>query len=415
VSADATYSSFNTLNTRGTVSGGAGNLGYMINFGNRKSDGFLRNNYWDGMDYSGRLDYDLSKRGSLSASFKRSELDHGFPVVNDPDNIYSDYDPDYPTVTEDADTIRMGRLISYPGGKSFKKKKATHFDLGYEQHFKQSNLSISFSRIEARKTATPISCQKVTGTDFSGWGDRKEKTSGIMFDYQTFRFVHHAFSIGYSHRRMQVANMPDIYRIQGGYIEDQYDVTNKFILNLGLRYVHVRELSYPYADPGTTASYRHKVITKLFPAEIYRNLPVNPETRPFSQSTGITISGMLRAPKMGPGGLTESLGTETSLSYGCRHLSTNSRIIWIYDFSQLHRRKQLLRHQHRIDLLQRHYAYTIDSMKFYGAELEFNWTPFKKLAIFGNYSFLKNKFSTDADLPYAVLLRASPETRASCP
>lgn len=33
------------------------------------SDNFLRNNYWNGTDYSGRLDYSLPGNGSLSSSF----------------------------------------------------------------------------------------------------------------------------------------------------------------------------------------------------------------------------------------------------------------------------------------------------------------------------------------------------------
>jgi len=43
-----------------------------------------------------------------------------------------------------------------------------------------------------------------------------------------------------------------------------------------------------------------------------------------------------------------------------------------------------------------HYAYNLDSMKFYGIEWEFNTTLFDKLNLFGNYSFREmDKDKTD--------------------
>jgi vitamin B12 transporter len=57
------------------------------------------------------------------------------------------------------------------------------------------------------------------------------------------------------------------------------------------------------------------------------------------------------------------------------------------------------------------YAYSIDSMKFYGAELEFNWNPFEKLVLFGNYSYLQNEYTQNAKLPYAVLLELPPRNK----
>lgn len=50
-------------------------------------------------------------------------------------------------------------------------------------------------------------------------------------------------------------------------------------------------------------------------------------------------------------------------------------------------------------------------MKFYGVEAEFNWTPFQKLVLFGNYSFLQNEYSKDAVLPNAILLELPPRNK----
>ncbi len=57
------------------------------------------------------------------------------------------------------------------------------------------------------------------------------------------------------------------------------------------------------------------------------------------------------------------------------------------------------------------YTYQIKSMKFYGAESEFNWAPFEKLTLFGNYSFLKNTYSKQANLPASVLLELPPRNK----
>lgn len=301
-SAEVAYSSFNALNTRGTLSGGVGQLGYFINFGNRKSDGFLRNNYWDGMDYSGRLDYALPWKGALTASFKRSELEHGYPVVNDPD--LASYDPDYPTLSDDADTLRMGRLLSHQGGKSFKIKHKTQFDLNYDQPFGNTNLSIKYFldrgsedswSYQLPSAASPPGTNPVQTYQGSRYydpprpatpnatpGDRQERTFGVMFDYQMSLWARHSLTIGYSHRRMDVHNTPDIYRIQGGYIEDQYAMTDKLTLNLGLRYMHVREYSYAYADPETTAKYRHMIYSTEWLPKFTATYRINSQTEAFA-------------------------------------------------------------------------------------------------------------------------------------
>jgi len=283
VSAESSYSSFNTWTTRGTISGGVSRLGYFVNFGNRSSDGFLRNNYYDGMDYSGRLDYALPKKGSVSASYKRSDLELGYPVVNSSASKYtSSFDPDYPFVPDDADTIRMGRLISYPGGKSYKVKKATHLDLTYSQPIRNSELSFKFFKDYGSEDS--YSYQLASGKlsqAFSGQGDRSESTFGVMADYQMNFWARHSLTLGYSQRRMEVANTPDIYRIQGGYIEDQYALTNKLTLNMGLRYMHVREYSYAYKAPGESTSTRHRIYTKLFLPKFTATYHFNPTTEVF--------------------------------------------------------------------------------------------------------------------------------------
>jgi outer membrane receptor protein involved in Fe transport len=59
------------------------------------------------------------------------------------------------------------------------------------------------------------------------------------------------------------------------------------------------------------------------------------------------------------------------------------------------------------------YTYTLNSLKFYGFESEFNWTPTEKLVVFGNYSLLGRKYTADPSLPYAELLNLAPKNKGN--
>jgi hypothetical protein len=80
---------------------------------------------------------------------------------------------------------------------------------------------------------------------------------------------------------MEVMDNPDSFRIAGAYIEDQYTVTPKLIVNMGVRFMAVREFGYAYADPGTTVTYRHKVFTRLALPKFTATYHFNPATEAF--------------------------------------------------------------------------------------------------------------------------------------
>jgi outer membrane receptor protein involved in Fe transport len=59
------------------------------------------------------------------------------------------------------------------------------------------------------------------------------------------------------------------------------------------------------------------------------------------------------------------------------------------------------------------YTYTIKSMKFYGFESEFNWTPSEKLVIFGNYSYLGRDYIKDPIVPNVEPLNLPPHNKGN--
>lgn len=251
------YSSYDTLAERITIDGGVGDLEYFFNYGYRESDGYLRNNDSRGNDYSGRLTYLFPFQGNLTLSYKGSDLDMGYPVVNDP--IRPDYDHNYPTVREYTDTLRKYRTISYPGGKSCREKHTDHYDIIFEQPIKDTSLKLHLFQTRGADDSWSyeLSGNKLV-QKFHGGDERDETTKGAILQYRLNLWENNSLTLGYDQRRMEIKKSGDNYRIQAGYFDNIWAITPKLGLNLGLRYSHLRELSWPYADPGTTEKYRHK-------------------------------------------------------------------------------------------------------------------------------------------------------------
>lgn len=276
------YSSFDTYTGRLTAGGGVGDLGYFLNFGYKESDGYLRNNYWRGMDYSARLDYRFPAEGTIVLSYKSSDLDMGFPVVNDP--ALASYDPSYPIVLQDADTLRKFRAISYPGGKAYREKHSSHLDLVYEQPFEQTALKMQVYQTtggEDNYSYEYDTAKKALVQKFSGGDDRHETQYGGILQYRLDMWENNSLTVGYDYREMEVKTKHDLWRIQAGYFQDIWSVTPKLTFDFGLRYAHARELTYEYADPGTTTRYRHKIKTELWLPKSTLSYRFTPSTEAF--------------------------------------------------------------------------------------------------------------------------------------
>lgn len=286
ITVSADYSRYDTFAGRATVDGGAGNLGYFLNYGYKESDGYLKNNDYHGYDYSARLSYLFPFEGYLTLAVKGSYLDMGYAVVNDPNSIYAGalYDDDYPIVPEDSDVIRRFRSISFPGGDNYKEKETQHLDLSYEQPIKKGKLKFQLYQTTGEEDSYYYTLSNGNLVQkFSGDDAREEKHYGGRLQYILDQWENHSLIVGYDQRRMEVESMEDIWRMQAGYFEDTWSITPKFSAFLGLRYADIREMTYPYADPGTTTKYRHKIKTDLW-------LPKSTLTYRFSPDTEVFVS-----------------------------------------------------------------------------------------------------------------------------
>jgi iron complex outermembrane receptor protein len=103
--AEAGYGSFDTrYGTVGASGGFADFVGYNFSFSEGETDGYLRNNYQDRQNFNGHLSFYLPREMQLSLSVKHSNVEYGYPVLNDPSR--PDWDPSRPTFKGSADQLR---------------------------------------------------------------------------------------------------------------------------------------------------------------------------------------------------------------------------------------------------------------------------------------------------------------------
>ncbi|MFH0725033.1 MAG: TonB-dependent receptor plug domain-containing protein [Pseudomonadota bacterium] len=296
VTLSSDYSKYNSISERISLDGGVADLSYFLNYGYKESDGYLRNNDYSGNDYSARVTYLFPFKGELTLSAKGSDLDMGFAVVNDPNSSYGHYDPDYPIVPEDSDTVRRYRSASFDGGKNYKKKRSMHLDMIYDQPVPTGKLKFQLfqttgdedsyyytlvANTSYRPGVDPPSKKYKLTQSFSGSIDREELHFGGRLQHQFNEWKNHSLLIGYDQRRMETGSTDDVWRMHAGYFEDTWNISSKFSLFTGLRYAFVREFTYAYADPGTTLKYRHLLHTEVLLPKSTLTFRITPDTEVF--------------------------------------------------------------------------------------------------------------------------------------
>jgi iron complex outermembrane receptor protein len=101
----ASYGSYDTQTQEVKVQGAVQAFTYDLAYKHSSSDGYLRHNATDMDTAFGRLGLLLPSDGFITLSASYSDVDRQAPVLNpgqtltDPPGVFSDYDPDYPTVT----------------------------------------------------------------------------------------------------------------------------------------------------------------------------------------------------------------------------------------------------------------------------------------------------------------------------
>ena len=292
------FSRYDSFAGRTTMDGGFSDLGYFFNFGYKESDGYLLNNNYHGHDFSMRTNYTFPFDGRLTLSLKGSHLKHGFAIVNDPDSLLVGhlYDPDYPIVRQDSDTVRRYRYTSFPGWDNYKEKLARHMDLAYEQPIKNVKINFQLYKSTGQENAKYYRLKswndadddgetdpdEVVFEEYTSGGDaRKEAQVGGRFQLIFDQWANHNLVTGYDQRRMEVESKPDVWRMNAGYVEDTWNITPKVSTFLGLRYAHIREWTYEYQGTGDASAIRHLIKSILWLPKSTLTYRFNPDTEVF--------------------------------------------------------------------------------------------------------------------------------------
>lgn len=122
----AGFASYDSNVAKGYAMGGMGPFTLSIGLNRAKSDGFLRNNYYEALDMTGRMTYVMPTDGKITLGYKFADTEKGIPLCNDPDYPLSQYDPDYPIIREVTTPY-------IPGGDNYWTKWMEYFDLTIEQ------------------------------------------------------------------------------------------------------------------------------------------------------------------------------------------------------------------------------------------------------------------------------------------
>ena len=237
-----------------TIDGGVGGLTYFLDYGHQEDDGYLKNNYFRGDNFSSNLNYLLPGDGLLSFGVRHTASERGNNVVNWPGIV--GYDPDYPKVPENADTLRY-RAISYdyPGLDNYKERRVTHLDLAFEQPIKDTTLKIWVYNTENYEKTYSVA--KNGTPSVSGGAPEREKHLGGGISWTLNPFENNSLTLGYNYKQTGVDEMPEIYRINAGYFEDLWKLSDKWEIKTGLRISHNRQHTYPYQVESETTKTRH--------------------------------------------------------------------------------------------------------------------------------------------------------------
>ncbi len=122
----AEAASYDSRVAKGYAMGGLGPFTLSLGINRAESDGYLRNNYYDALDLTGRLTYKLPTNGKMTLGYKVADTEKGIPLCNDPDDPLSRYDADYPIV-ENATSPYI------PGGDNYWTKWMEYYDIIAEQ------------------------------------------------------------------------------------------------------------------------------------------------------------------------------------------------------------------------------------------------------------------------------------------
>ena len=232
------YGRYGTYNGSVSINGGLYNLiGYHFSAGKGETDGYLRNNYQETYNLNGHLTFFLPHEATFNLGVKYSDVDYGFPVINDPGR--PDYDPDYPDFIPGADQLRhlppTGQL---PQNNPHWEKHTTYLDGILHLPLGPGNIKLHGFWTEGRRW---ISMWR--GKSFRKDFFVDDRTKGIICEYQDIKFdflSRHNLTLGFEYQELGWPDKnPRIYLVKSAYLQDIIHLGDVWTLTPGVRYYKI--------------------------------------------------------------------------------------------------------------------------------------------------------------------------------
>lgn len=244
------YGSFDTRFGAVSLNGGAGKfIGYNISASEGETDGYLRNNYQKSKSINGHLSFYLPKDMMLSFGVKHSNVEYGYPVLNDPSR--ADWDPSYPTFKGTADQLRhIPPTAQLPGGATpYWNRDTTYLDLIFTAPVFGGEFKLHGFSTEGKRW-NHYYRGETFNQDFSD-----DLTRGVIAQMSDLKIGdHHSLTFGAEYQELGMPNQENqtigwprienaVYRVTSFYIQDVMRY-GRWTVTPGVRYYNVEMDTY---------------------------------------------------------------------------------------------------------------------------------------------------------------------------
>ncbi len=256
----ASYASLDTYDTSFTMSGGGGNMDFVVGVKDYHTDGYLRNSEYDLSTISARMAWLLPNNGYMSLLGSYSDKSNGIACANDPDGSY-DYDGSYPVLREDE----VSRRWADPATNASRDKKPHSIRFNWKQPTQLGNWTLSAYRLyEDQKYHVDTSGEALGESEWASWGGKIQDEVYITDD--------HLLTFGFDTANLGRGTSEDIVQTYGWYLQDQWQITPRLSFRPGLRYEKSTILwnnenfrTGGYANPDIPEDYIEKDYDEIMP------------------------------------------------------------------------------------------------------------------------------------------------------
>ena len=371
-----------------------GDLDFNVYANKSKQDAYLRNSDYDNEQEGLALRYKISETDKLKFNFDHQELRRGLVVQNTP-NGKVPYDPSYPTTPNGDGFSSYGAPI---GDGSYTKIMRNNFSIAWDNqrdggsdtfiywrnHEKQReyNVNPSGQLVFDRYNVT----DKSSGFVYNGTAQVSDRHRlGYGMDYKRLRYGYGWYNYNTNNDKDK-PNGGSLYPSQkvdtiGAYVEDNWRMDNRWLVNTGLRYDHMKG-DKDAAQANNIGSMSESALSPKL------NITLKNDDK---TTTALSINRIWRAPSMAefywhyagmgfaknmPLSPEKGWGYEASLSHKFSDKFTSNASAFYQDISDY------INFTHTRPFN----AYNIDKAQLWGFELENTYKMNDASSIFVNYT-----------------------------